>query len=215
MKKAILLAAMPLFGAVQVQAHELWIEDDGAGAAKIFIGEPDFPAYKDGDPEFPRLKLPHVFRSDVAIKGAIARQEDHLEVSVPGEGDLRLRDDNIFEPEHNEDGTLAKRIYYARAGRNETSARLDFEIVPLAPGGSEFQILFKGKPAAREGVRMIRPDGWLKNIKSDDNARFLVPVNQAGRYLIFVDHNEAVNAAAAAGEVSKITHITTLTFFQP
>lgn len=213
MKKAVLFALMPLFAVPQAQAHELWIEDNGTAAPKVFIGEPDFPAYKGGDPEFPRLKLPHVFRSDEAIKGVITRKEDHLEVAIPGAGDVRLRDDSVFDSDLNEDGSLAKRIYYARAGRNETNARLDFEIVPLTPGGSEFQILFKGKPAAREGVRIIRPDGWLKNIKSDDSARFSVPVDHPGRYLLFVDHNEMLGAAAP-GEVSKITHITTLTFFQ-
>ncbi|RKS91050.1 DUF4198 domain-containing protein [Sphingosinicella microcystinivorans] len=211
----ILLAAIFAMSGAQAQAHEIWIEKDSSGPARIYLGEPDYPTPEGGDKEFHRLRAPQVFQTNAKEVIPVVRRSDHLEANISGKGDIRLRDDDIFAPEMGEDGKYAARIYYAKAGRAEIAPKLDFEVVPLEPGGSTFQILFQGKPTPKEGVRIIRPDGWLKNIKSDQNAQFTVPTDISGRYLLFVDHNEAVNRQLDDKAVSKITHVTTLTFVQP
>ena len=38
------------------QAHEVWVERDGAGPARIYLGEPGDPLPEGGDPEFEKLK---------------------------------------------------------------------------------------------------------------------------------------------------------------
>lgn len=222
MNRKLLLSVAALLAGAQANAHEIWLEQDKTGPARVFLGEPDYPVPQGGDKEFHRLKAPLVFRSDPAQAAALVRRADHLEADVPGSGDIRLRDASIFEPELREDGTYSARIYYARAGRSEARAVLDFEVVPEKSDANRFQIMFKGAPAPREGVRIIRPDGWLKNIKSDEAGRFTVPSEPAGRYMIYVDHDEKTDlhgeqAALFQGvqRVTKITHVTTLTFVQP
>jgi hypothetical protein len=215
MDRKYLAGIAALMIASQANAHEVWLEQDASGPTRVFLGEPDYPAPPGGDEEFPRLKAPVVFRSDPAKAATLVRRADHLEADVPGTGDIRLRDAAIFDPVRSEDGTYSARIYYARAGRAEARAALDFEIVPQQSGANNFKIMFKGAPASREGVRIIRPDRWLKNIKSDDAGRFTVSTELGGRYLIYVDHDEKTDALQGTMRVSKITHVATLTFVQP
>lgn len=215
MNRKFFLVVAALLAGSQANAHEIWLEQDDAGPARVFLGEPDYPVPQGGDKEFPRLKAPLVFRGDQTKAATFVRRVDHLEADVPGVGDIRLRDPAIFDPERQEDGTYSARIYYARAGRTETRAMLDLEIVPQQSGANVFQIMFKGAPASREGVRIIRPDGWLKNIKSDDAGRFAVPTGPGGRYLIYVDHEEKTDLLQGTMRVSKVTHVATLTFVQP
>lgn len=215
MNRKFLLAVAALLVGSQANAHEVWLEQANTGSVRVFLGEPDYPVPPGGDKEFPRLKAPLVFRGDPAKAATLVRGADHLEADVPGTGDIRLRDAAIFDPERGEDGTYSARIYYAKAGRGETRAVLDLEIVPQQSGANSFQIMFKGAPAPREGVRIIRPDGWLKNIKSDDAGRFAVPTELNGQYLIYVDHDEKTDVFQGAMRVSKITHVATLTFVQP
>jgi hypothetical protein len=215
MVRRILVTVAALLTATHVQAHEIWLEQDPSGPARVFIGEPEYPVPAGGDPEFPRLRAPTVFRSDPAKLATLTRRADHIEAALAGSGDIRLRDAAIFDPERQPDGSYSARIYYARAGRSEPKASLDFEIVPQEPGGNVFQILFKGQPTPREGVRIIRPDGWLKNIKSDEAGRFAVPTELSGRYLVYVDHEERADHQHGEMRVSKTTHVATLTFVKP
>ena len=49
-----LLALMTL--PVSAQAHEIWVERDGNGPARIYLGEPAEALPEGGDPEFEKLK---------------------------------------------------------------------------------------------------------------------------------------------------------------
>lgn len=195
-------------------AHEVWLEQDAGGPARVFLGEPDYPRPAGADPEFPKLKAPLVFTDDPSKPAALTRKADHVEAAVQGSGDVRLVDANVFEPDPTPDGGFTGRVYYARAGRSETRAALDFEVVPRSSGGDQFQILFKGQPV-KEGVRIINPEGWIKNIKSDAEGKFSVPTLWKGRYLVMVDHKDDAGAILFGKPVKSVTHITTITFTVP
>lgn len=195
-------------------AHEVWIERDAGGPARVFLGEPDYPTPVGGDPEFSKLKAPVVFTDDPSRPVPLTRRADHIEAAVQASGDIRLIDADVFEPDPAPDGGFTGRIYYARAGRSETRSALDFEIVPLSPGGDQFQILFKGQPV-KEGVRIINPEGWIKNIKSDTEGRFTVPTQWKGRYLLMADHVDDSGVVLAGKTMKSVTHITTLSFQVP
>lgn len=215
MLKSIVLGAAAAAFAGQALAHEVWLERDGAGPVRVYLGEPDYPAIPGGDPEFPRLKAPRVFAADPAFPASLARKADHLEASVAGAGDVRLVDRDVFEPEQNPDGSYSGRIFYARAGRAETRALVDFEIVPVAPNGNDFRLMFKGQPAAKEGVTVINPEGWVKHLRADADGRISIPTPWKGRYLLMVDRVEAGPAELGGRSVAKVTHIATLSFVAP
>jgi hypothetical protein len=191
-------------------AHEVWIERDGDGPARVYLGEPNVPVTEAGDPEFPQLQTPVVFGADPAKPAALTRKTNHIEAAAEP-GDVRLRDDSVFEPWEDE-GKQAGVIYYARAGRTDTSAKLDLELVPVAAGGDEFVAMFRGQPLVDADIVVITPDYWQKSFKTDAAGKVSVPAMGAGRYLVNVSHTLDETGKVHGKDVAKVMHISTLTF---
>ncbi|UIJ44332.1 DUF4198 domain-containing protein [Sphingomonas cannabina] len=204
-----LLAAV----AAPAAAHEVWIERDATGPARIYLGEPAQPVPDGGDPEFHRLKAPLVFLADPARPLATTRRTDHLEAAPGGVGDVRARDDNVFEPWAS-DGVQQGAIFYARAGRSETEARLDLELVPVTPGADRFTVRFRGQPLPGATVNVITPGRWQKAFKADGDGRVDVPDMGAGRYILGVTHGETKAGTVAGKPVAKLMHVSTLSFLR-
>lgn len=201
--------------ALPAAAHEVWIERDATGPARIYLGEPADVVPEAGDPEFSNLKTPGVFQTDRAKTAPLTRRTNHIEAAVAGAGDVRLTDDNVFAPWEIDGGKFEGVVYYARAGRTEIQSALDLEIVPTAPGGDRFVVNWLGKPLPAAKVTVIDADRWQKSFTADAQGRVDVPVTGAGRYLLSVSHN--VDGARTLGgkAVAKTIHVSTLTFVEP
>mgnify|MGYP004541680101 CR=1 FL=1 len=74
--RKFLLAALALSIPVAAQAHEVWIERDGAGPARIYLGEPAETQPEGGDPEFPKLKAPRIV---TPARATLARKAGFIE----------------------------------------------------------------------------------------------------------------------------------------
>lgn len=203
------LALTLLAGAAQ--AHEIWVERDGAGPARVYLGEPNEVAPPEGDAEFPKLQAPVVFQADPAKAATLTRKANHIEAAVSGKGDVRAKDDNIFKPWNSKDGLTAG-VFYGRAGRTETATVMDLEIAPVTAGGNTFVVVFKGKAVADVEVDVINPGLWSKGFKTDAEGKITVPVTDKGRYLLGVHHAEKAAATINGVEVAKVAHTATLTF---
>lgn len=203
------LALMSL--SVPAAAHEIWIERDATGPARIYLGEPAEPLPEGGDPEFAKLKAPKL----VGHNAQIVRRADHLEVTAPASGDLRLVDDAVFEPWKNDAGAYEGAVFHARAGRQETKAVLDLEIVPVTADGDRFTVIHKGAPLPGATVNIINPDRWSKSFKADGQGVVAVPVEAAGRYILAVSHSVDGPATLGGQTVAKVHHVSTLTFTKP
>ena len=93
--KAFPLALLALIGlAATAQAHEIWVERDGDGPVRIYLGEPGDTLPEGGDPEFEKLKSPKLVP---ATQAAQVRKAGYIEVAAPA-GDVRVTDDSVFEP---------------------------------------------------------------------------------------------------------------------
>lgn len=205
--KTLLLAAAAMLIAVPAVAHEIWVEHDGKGPARIYLGEPNEVVPAAGDPEFHHLQKPQL----VGGTGALTRRANHIEAAVSGAGDVRVRDDAVFEPWQS---GAAKQgaIFYARAGRSETSHKLDLELVPVAANGDQFTLFFRGKPLANAKLSIVTPDRWQKGFVTDGEGRITVPQLGAGRYLVSASHTETAPAKLGGQDVASVMHISTLTF---
>lgn len=192
-------------------AHEVWLERDGAGPARIYLGEPADAVPDNGDPEFPKLQNPVVFTSDVAKPATLIRKANHIEATVAEPGDVRLRDDAVFEP-WDDENVKAGVIYYARSGRTDTKGVLDLELVPVAADSDEFVATFRGAPLADASVVIITPDKWQKTFKTDTAGKITVPSLGTGRYLVSVTHELAEKGQVHGDPVEKVMHVSTLTF---
>jgi hypothetical protein len=148
-----LLALLALSPAAQ--AHEVWVERDGSGPARIYLGEPGEMLPPGGDPEFEKLRAPRLVPGSSGIP---VRKAGFIEVAAPT-GDVRVIDDSVFAP-WGEEGAKQGVIYYARAGRVGTTAVLPWEIVPTAANDDRFALLKNGAPVPGAKITVISPDKW-------------------------------------------------------
>ncbi|MDG2513998.1 DUF4198 domain-containing protein [Sphingobium yanoikuyae] len=189
------------------QAHEVWVERDGAGPARIYLGEPGDPLPEGGDPEFEKLKAPKLVPASSAAQ---VRKAGYIEVAVPA-GDVRVIDDSVFDP-WGEDGKKEGVIYYARAGRSEAKAGMPLEIVPTAAGANSFTLVRDGKPLAGVKVTAISPDKWSKGFVTDAQGRVTLPIKEKGRYILTATQEEKGDLSLRGAKVATLYNIATLTF---
>ena len=189
------------------QAHEVWVERDGAGPARIYLGEPGDPLPEGGDPEFEKLKAPKLVPASSAAQ---VRKAGYIEVAVPA-GDVRVIDDSVFDP-WGEEGKKEGVIYYARAGRSEANARMPLEIVPTAAGANSFTLVRDGKPLAGVKVTAISPDKWSKGFVTDAQGRVTLPIREKGRYILTATQEEKGDLSLRGAKVATLYNIATLTF---
>ena len=205
--KKLFLAAAALLIAAPAAAHEVWVEHDGKGPARIYLGEPNEAVPANGDAEWHHLQKPQL----VGTTATLTRRANHIEAAVSGTGDVRVRDDAVFAPWQSGDAKQGA-IFYARAGRSDTSHKLDLELVPVAANSDQFTLMFRGKPLADAKLSVVTPDRWQKGFVTDGQGRITVPQLGAGRYLVSASHTEAVPAKLGGQDVASVMHISTLTF---
>ncbi|TGX54169.1 DUF4198 domain-containing protein [Sphingomonas gei] len=204
--KRWILAALMLGACGAAHAHEVWIERDANGPARIYLGEPGDALPEGGDPEFAKLQAPKL----VANAGAaLVRKTGYIEVAAPA-GDVRAWDDNVFAP-WDAEGKKEGVVYYARAGRSDPRAVLPFEIVPAAAGASRFVVVRDGKPVAGAKVVVITPDKWSKTMVADGGGALEIPVREKGRYILSATQKDGA-ATLPGGAVDAVHRITTTTF---
>ena len=210
MKKTLLTLLLSSFFAA-ASAHQVWLERDGDGPARVYVGDAD--SQPDRGDEVAKLKnTTHVFTGDPKQRTALTVKDDHLDAAVKGAGDVRLINDQVWEPWKNRDGKYEAAIFNARAGRSETKAMLDFELVPVAANSNVFTLTFKGKPVADKNVTVVNPEKWSKHFKTDKAGRIDVPVEAKGRYILISQHQVAADTELAGKKVEKLSYTATLSF---
>lgn len=208
MRIASALAAVSLLAAATAaQAHEIWIERDGAGPARIYLGEPESPLPEGGDPEFDKLKAPKLVPASTAPQ---ARKAGYIEVAAPA-GDVRATDNNVFAS-WGPEGKKQNIVYYARAGRSEAKAVLPLEIAPVTANGDRFVVTRDGKPVADADITVISPDKWTRSIKTDAQGAATVPLLGKGRYLLTTSQKDEGEFDAPGGKVAVLHRTATTTF---
>ncbi|MHA6721067.1 DUF4198 domain-containing protein [Sphingomonas sp. RS6] len=208
--KKTLMTVLLLALAGTAQAHEVWVERDGSGPVRIYLGEPAEAAPEGGDPEFSNLKAPRILTVE---RPTLTRKAGYIEVMVPP-GDVRVWDDNVFQP-WGTDGAKESVVYYARAGRTEASAQLPFEIAPIAANSNRFRLVRNGKPVAGGKLTVIAPDRSSKELTTDALGVAEIPIGAQGRYILSAAIKEDGPADLPGGQVHAVHHITTTTFKAP
>ncbi|KRB86173.1 hypothetical protein ASE00_05425 [Sphingomonas sp. Root710] len=194
-------------------AHAIWLERDNAGPVRIYLDE-IAPKEKEED-QTHRLKTSVVFTADPARPAALIRKEQdrHFVASVADKGDVRLRNDQVFAP-WTDGGVRHGNIFYARAGRNDTAPKLDFELVPVESGGRQFTLLLRGKPVANAAVSVFSPQRVETKLTTDAAGRVTVPATEKGRYIIEASANEERAAKSFGEDVARLVHVTTLSYVE-
>jgi hypothetical protein len=114
-----------------------------------------------------------------------------------------------------EKGGKTRTIYYAKAGRSETGAKLDLELVPTAANGNTLVLLFQGAPLAKTEVTLIGPPKWEKHLTTDEQGRVTLPTPWSGRHVLEVTYFDAKPGGSENDKFDHTRHITSLSFVQP
>lgn len=158
-----------------------------------------------------RIKAPRVFLGASPEPLPVKRHENNLEIAVRGAGDLRLVDNSMAPREDKDKGGSTKTIYYAKAGRVETAAKLDLEIVPANANDNAFVVLFLGSPLPKAEVTVAGPAQMEKRLSTDNQGRFTAPTPWAGRYVLEVVHSDE-KAGGGDENFTRTRHISSLSF---
>lgn len=188
-------------------AHEVWVERDGAGPARIYLGEPAEAMPAGGDPEFKNLVAPRIVGPTA---GRQVRRAGFIEVAV-APGDVRVTDDSVFKP-WGDHGAREGVVYYARAGRGGPATQMAYEIAPLAAGSNRFALRHHGRPVGGAKLTLITPERRSVELTADTDGTVDVPVAGKGRYLLTAAQVETGQLRVAGGAVDKLHHIATTTF---
>jgi hypothetical protein len=209
MKIALIGAALLTLSGV-ADAHEVWVERDGAGPVRIYLGEPAEVAPAGGDPEFANLKAPTVLGRKAT---SLVRKTGYLETTAAA-GDVRVWDDNVFAP-WGDAGKQEGVIYYARAGRTEPRAKLPFEIVPASRGSDQFIVKRDGRPVPGAKVTIVSPARVSTEVVADAKGAFDQRFGLSGRYLLSASAKDVGEHKLPRGTVTTVHRITTTTFVVP
>lgn len=200
--------------ATLASAHELWVEQDAEGVARVYIGEPE-EGPDAGDAVRNMAAGAKVFTTDISNAVPVTIKDDHLEAKPTGAGDIRVVNDGVWKPWKNEAGTFTAPLMHARYGRSDTQAAMDFELVPVAAGANRFTLMFKGEPLANHDVVMFAPERDAKPVGLKTDAKGLVeaPTEGKGRFILAANHNAPANGASVGGQkIDGYYYGTTTTF---
>jgi hypothetical protein len=216
MPKLKTIIATGLLAAVSTQAaaHEIWLERHG-DTVRAYVGDAT-GARDQGETLAKLVPTSKLFADDPARAVGVSATADHLAAQATGvlggKGDLRFYNDQVWAPWKNKEGVLEAAAFQARAGRTETRAVHDFELVPVAEGSDSFTLLFKGRPMPATDVTLINPAFWEKTVKTDAAGRVTVPVSGKGRYILVARHSAPADLEIAGQKVGKLQHIASTSF---
>lgn len=199
--RSLSLAASLVAVAGAAHAEYLWLQRDG-GAAEARFGEVGRPAQP-----VAALAAPRVFLAD-GKDLPLTSEAERVVVVVPAGADLRAAARRVGD-----DGAL--HLYQARWGRAETKAVNDLELVPTAPNGNTFKLVWKGNTVAATQVNVDTSEGWRRVLRPAADGTITLPTPFPGLYVLEV--TAKVNGAATVDgkKYEDVRHTATLSFEVP
>jgi len=213
--KAFSAGALLLSVVTSAHAHYVWLEYDVSGAARAYFGEWIDDIREKTGGMLDRIKAPRAFLGSSSDPLPIKRNENNLEITVKGSGDVRLVENSMPPRDDKEKGGRTRTIYYAKAGRSETTAKLDLELVPTVANGNTFILLFFGSPLPKAELTIIGPSKWEKPLTTDEQGRVSLPMPWSGRYVLEVTYFEEKAGGSGEEKFDRTRHISSLSFMQP
>jgi uncharacterized GH25 family protein len=205
------------------QAHQVWLEQDGAGA-KLYFGEfgdnlhEVSPGYLD--------KLTLVSATVLSPKGekALESKKDRDGISITGragKGDALIAVDLAYPLMENKDGAKTTKTAWTPAARyvpelGPQAPKLVLDVVPTNASG-EFMVVYRGAPLAKTEARLVAASGWSLSGTTDDKGKVSFRLPWKGTYALLVRHKDAApgkrkNAQGAEEAYDAASFATTLTF---
>jgi hypothetical protein len=211
----LIVGAVLLLGLCETaHAHFLWLERDGDGPARAYFGEWIDDIREKTGGLLDRFKAPRAYLGTSTEPLPVKRNDNNLAINAKGRGDLRFVDSSVPAREDKEKGGATKTIYHAKAGRAETAAKLDLELVPTVANGNIFVLIFSAAPLPKAELTIIGPSKWEKPLVTDEQGRVTLPTPWAGRYVLEVTHFDEKAGGSGEDKFNRTRHISSLSFVQ-
>ena len=218
--KTILFTSLLTLVSLQASAHEVWLERDDNGPARVYLGEPGQP---DSGDKIDKLAGSQVFTTDREVIAPLDQKSDHWQAQISSDGDVRLFSNSVWQPwsisetpwwqfwKDNEE-KFQGAILQARAGRSETTAKLSYELVPTSENGNTFTALFKGEPQVNKVVTLLSPSKNEIELTTNEQGQVTLDLAEQGRFLLSSVHTIDTDAMHSGKQVASLMYITSLTF---
>lgn len=219
-KNKLFASLLCAFVASQAAAHQIWIEPAGK-AYSLHFGEYDENLKETSPGLLDKMPAPSVVsvvggevKPVVASKG---KDGFALDAKAQKDGSIvaEVRNYPAFERKNGETVTRGKWVpaarYVSSFAAQEPKNMLD--IVPFGVEG-KFRLTLRGQPLAKTKLTLVAPNGWQKQLQSDDKGEFEVDTLWQGVYAIEVAHKEAVAGEIDGDKYDSISFTSTLSFSQ-
>lgn len=197
-----LLALCLLASGTVAQADAIWLERTATGAS-AHLGDA-----LQRTPSLPPLLAPRAFLSD-GKDLPLTMQADHLAIALEStSADLRLHASQVSSK-----GVLIH--YQAKAGRQDTRAVNDLELVPTTPGGSAFLLMWKGQAVAATQVNVDTSAGWHRTLAPAADGTVQLDIPFPGVYVLEVSAKVNGAVTVEGKKYDNVRHTATLSFEVP
>ncbi len=170
-----------------VFAHAIWIEKDASGAAAVYFGE-----YADGLREKSGGKLDGIAHLEARSASGELRPSKEADRFSLGAAQGNVTAQDVRGPV--KDMTkyklgVVKPYFYARFADAPSSGAVPaLRLDPMLESADTARVYFDSKPLAGEKAVFIAPNGWSKELKTDEEGRVKLSLPWPGLYVLEVTH---------------------------
>lgn len=214
-----LVLAMLAVVAANTQAHYLWIDVSNAQPVLRF-GEFEEGAIERSPGRLDEMPAPKASKLAGATTTAlqIKRGVDGFAFPAGTQNTALIVEENQYVVrDWTANGMgLVKPMFYARhaPSLNSVAPALTLDVVPADAAG-KFSILFRNKPLANVAIKIIAPNGWTQERKTDTEGKVQFSMPWRGQYIVEAIHIETSKGEFGGQHYDSLRHRATLTVLQP
>ena len=218
--KKLLASLLCTFAFGHANAHQIWIEPAGK-AYSLHFGEYDENLKETSPGLLDKMPTPDVISVSAAGEKAVVASKGKngfaLDAKLDKGGAIvaEVRSYPVFERKNGDQVVRGKWVPAARyaADFSAQAPKNTLDIVPNGEAG-KFKLFFRGQPLAKTKLTLVAPNGWQKQLQSDDKGEFEAETLWRGDYVIEVAHKEAVAGEINGDKYDNASFTSTLTFTQ-
>ena len=182
----ILFFTLTLLVSNLTHAHFLWLEKAEANTAKLYFGEWQGNRIENRE-KLKKFSAAIVFGADIQHSASLKLNDTFFSGSIDTQNDVHMQLETLPARE-NRNKEIVKTAYYAKIGRQQTTATLPLELVPTIKNGNTFSLLLNGKPLIKAEVIVYGPPKWEKHYKTDQEGKITIETPWQGQYIFKVSH---------------------------
>ncbi|MGO3445678.1 MAG: hypothetical protein ACTINA_19660 [Pseudoalteromonas distincta] len=213
------LIVLFLLYATNLQAHEIWLVKADTNQVHLFLGEP-------GDAEsgdnISGLRNTKIYTDTISNSIPIVQHQTHWSAKVTQEGDVRATIDDLWQPWDMEEvptwqfwksSKKQAAKLFAKAGRNDTKSKTEFEFVPVSAQSNTFILTYLNKPVQEHSVMVLTPNKTLIKSLTNKQGEITISTDITGLYVISSDYPVDGKTMIAGNNVDSTFNITSISFW--